>query len=345
MGTHPIFESDFDCLTEMNNEPEVVMSSSPISKCQQSKTQSSTSSSTKKLTLVVDKTRFICNALIFNQHPNTLLGKMFSPHLLNRQACVSVQPNDNGEYVLSESVSANVFKALLDYYTTGSIRCPLGVSVSELRESCDYFMIPFNSEIVKCDNLAELMHELSNQGARDEFNSLLEHLIVPTLVKATHRGEREIRLVILHDDDVIDWDDEYPPLCEEERHSLYTLVSSNLARFAKYIENREVAKQVLKDRGFKKIRLGIEGYPTTKERVKPGSKGKPEVVYNYVQRPFISMSWEKEENRSRHVDFQCVKSKSFNQLPVEPLMIGNHELEVEILPPEQRNRLDGINDA
>ena len=90
--------------------------------------------------------------------------------------------------------------------------------------------------------------------------------------------------VILHDDDVIDWDDEYPPLCEEERHSLYTLVSSNLARFAKYIENREVAKQVLKDRGFKKIRLGIEGYPTTKERVKPGPKGKPEVVYNYVQR-------------------------------------------------------------
>ena len=32
------------------------------------------------------------------------------------------------------------------------------------------------------------------KGARDEFNSLLEQLIVPTLVKATHRGEREIRL-------------------------------------------------------------------------------------------------------------------------------------------------------
>ena len=45
---------------------------------------------------------------------------------------------------------------------------------------------------------------------------------------------------------------------------------------------------------------------------------------------------------SRH---KILKSqKSFNQLPVEPLMIGNHELEVEILPPEQRNRLDGIND-
>jgi len=30
-------------------------------------------------------------------------------------------------------------------------------------------------------------------------------------------------------------------------------------RFFKYIENRDVAKQVLRDRGLKKIRLGIEG--------------------------------------------------------------------------------------
>lgn len=38
------------------------------------------------------------------------------------------------------------------------------------------------------------------------------------------------------------------------------------------------------------------------------------VVYNYVQRPFIHMSWEKEEAKSRHVDFQCVKSKSITNL-------------------------------
>jgi hypothetical protein len=38
-------------------------------------------------------------------------------------------------------------------------------------------------------------------------------------------------------------------------------------RFFKYIENRDVAKQVLKERGLKKIRLGIEGYPTYKEKV------------------------------------------------------------------------------
>lgn len=85
-------------------------------------------------------------------------------------------------------------------------------------------------------------------------------------------------------------------------------------RFFKYIENRDVAKQVLKDRGLKKIRVGIEGYPTHKEKIKKRPGGRPEVIYNYVQRPFIHMSWEKEEAKSRHVDFQCVKSKSVTNL-------------------------------
>ena len=49
-----------------------------------------------------------------------------------------------------------------------------------------------------------------------------------------------------------------------------------------------------------------------KIRRRPG--GRPEVIYNYVQRPFLHMSWEKEEAKSRHVDFQCVKSKSITNL-------------------------------
>ena len=36
----------------------------------------------------------------------------------------------------------------------------------------------------------------------------------------------------------------------------------------------------------------------------------PPVVYNYVQRPFIRVSWEKEEAKSRHVDFTTVKIKT-----------------------------------
>lgn len=90
--------------------------------------------------------------------------------------------------------------------------------------------------------------------------------------------------------------------------------STVMYRFFKYIENRDVAKTVMKERGLKKIRLGIEGYPTYKEKVKKRAGGRAEVIYNYVQRPFIHMSWEKEEAKSRHVDFQCVKSKSVTNL-------------------------------
>jgi len=60
--------------------------------------------------------------------------------------------------------------------------------------------------------------------------------------------------------------------------------------------------------------LGIEGWPTYKEKIKKRADGRAEVIYNYVQRPFIHMSWEKEEAKSRHVDFQCVKSKSVTNL-------------------------------
>ncbi len=42
---------------------------------------------------------------------------------------------------------------------------------------------------------------------------------------------------------------------------LYFVViySSDLNGFFKYFENRDVAKEVLKERGLKKIRLGNEG--------------------------------------------------------------------------------------
>ena len=42
-------------------------------------------------------------------------------------------------------------------------------------------------------------------------------------------------------------------------HSVSVVYSTSLYRFFKYFENRDVAKEVLKERGLKKIRLGIEG--------------------------------------------------------------------------------------
>lgn len=264
--------------------------------------------SDERVTLIVDNTRFVVDPALFALQPDTMLGRMFGSSLENN----ITRPNDRGEYEVAEGLSATVFRAILDYYKTGVIYCPPSVTVPELREACDYLLIPFDAQTVKCHNLRGLLHELSNEGARQQFEKFLEDLIVCRMVNAAQRGDRECHIVVLLDDDTVDWDEEYPPQTGEEHSQI--IHSTAMYRFFKYIENRDVAKQVLKERGLKKIRLGIEGYPTHKEKVKRRPGGRSEVIYNYVQRPFLRMSWEKEEAKSRHVDFQCVKSKSVTNL-------------------------------
>ncbi|KPP65823.1 BTB/POZ domain-containing protein 10-like [Scleropages formosus] len=322
-----------------------------------------------KVTLVVDGTHFVVDPAAFIAHPDTMLGRMFGAA---RQHSIT-RPNGKGEYELAEGISAAIFQVILDFYKTGVLRCPDGVSVAELREACDYLCINFDHSTVRCRDLSALLHELSNDGARRQFEVFLEDLVVPAMVSSAQEGERECHIVVLTDDDTVDWDREHPPPMGEEYSqskapptafrcqfivpgsvvlkmkalrgvlpkkpvaALTTtlpldpkvvglnstsscttleqvLYSTKLYRFFKYIENRDVAKALLKERGLKNIRIGIEGYPTCKEKVKRRPGGRSEVIYNYVQRPFIQLSWEKEEGKSRHVDFQCVRSKSVPNL-------------------------------
>lgn len=116
---------------------------------------------------------------------------------------------------------------------------------------------------------------------------------MPRLVEATEHGERECHIVVLLDDDVVDWDESYPPQMGEETSQgtrrttfwahprsrfirIAVVYSTALYRFFKYVENRDVAKVVMKERGLKKIRLGTEGYPTHKEKVKRRPGGRAE---------------------------------------------------------------------
>ncbi|CAJ0581511.1 unnamed protein product, partial [Mesorhabditis spiculigera] len=263
--------------------------------------------SNDKICLFVDNTRFMISIKLLVKHPETMLGRMFTMQS-SLEGQELVPANDSGEFEVADVCSAHVFRAILEYYTDGLIRCPTHVSVSDLREACDYFLVPFNSRTVRCQNLHAFLHELSNEGARAQFTQFLEDIIIPKLVDSTGHGERECHIVVLLDDDYVDWDDDCPPITGEDTTRIH---STHLYRFFKYAENRDCAKQVLKERGLKKIRLGMEGYPTHKEKVKRRAN-RSEVVYNYVQRPFVHCSWEKEEARSRHVDFACpiVKSKS-----------------------------------
>ena len=107
------------------------------------------------------------------------------------------------------------------------------------------------------------------------------------LRKWSLRDDRECHIVILGDDDQVDWDEDFPPQMGEEYTQ--TIVSTPMYRFLRYVENREVAKLVLRERGLKKVKLGIEGHPTHKEKVTKRPGGRAEVIYNYVQRPFILM--------------------------------------------------------
>lgn len=60
------------------------------------------------------------------------------------------------------------------------------------------------------------MHELSNDGARRQFECYLEEMVLPLMVASAQSGERECHVVVLTDDDVVDWDEEYPPQMGEE---------------------------------------------------------------------------------------------------------------------------------
>ncbi|XP_068015562.1 BTB/POZ domain-containing protein KCTD20 isoform X2 [Melanerpes formicivorus] len=297
---------------------------------------SSQAAAPEKVTLVVDGTRFAVNPQIFTAHPDTMLGRMFGP---GREYNFT-RPNEKGEYEIAEGISAAVFRTVLDYYKTGIINCPDGISIPDLRDTCDYLCINFDFNTIKCQDLSALLHELSNDGAHKQFDSYLEELILPIMVDSARKGERECHIVVLTDEDTVDWDEDHPPPMGEEYSQI--LYSSKLYRFFKYIENRDVAKAVLKERGLKNIRIGIEGYPTCKEKVKRRPGGRSEVIYNYVQRPFIQMSWEKEEGKSRHVDFQCVRSKSLTNLG----SVGDdvsEEQEVLLHHPPQVDELDRLN--
>lgn len=78
-----------------------------------------------------------------------------------------------------------------------------------------------------------LMHELSNDGARRQFEFYLEEMVLPLMVTSAQSGERECHIVVLTDDDVVDWDEEYPPqMGEEYSQSEHTPPRINLNSFS-----------------------------------------------------------------------------------------------------------------
>ena len=45
-----------------------------------------------------------------------------------------------------------------------------------------FTVLPFSAQTVKCQNLRGLLHELSNDGAEEQFEEFLEKEILPQMV-------------------------------------------------------------------------------------------------------------------------------------------------------------------
>lgn len=51
---------------------------------------------------------------------------------------------------------------LQDYYKTGIINCPDGISIPDLRDTCDYLCINFDFNTIKCQDLSKYKDKISS---------------------------------------------------------------------------------------------------------------------------------------------------------------------------------------
>ena len=90
---------------------------------------------------------------------------------------LDVKPNEHGEYEVAKGVSASIFRAIMvresvctatlklypyqllfslyfkEFYKLGVVTCPASESIQEMKEACDYLMIPFDDKTIKTNNL------------------------------------------------------------------------------------------------------------------------------------------------------------------------------------------------
>ncbi len=144
-----------------------------------------------KVVLLVDNKRFSICPLLLTREPNTMLGRYLyipssSGHMTYTYthrmfgSAMDLRTNENGEYEVAKGVAAPLFKAILvsthtrpshthtltphthtpshltqEYYKSGIVTCPPSESLQELRESCDYLMIPFTEKTIRTTNLCK----------------------------------------------------------------------------------------------------------------------------------------------------------------------------------------------
>ncbi|KOB71202.1 Uncharacterized protein OBRU01_13069, partial [Operophtera brumata] len=273
-----------------------------------------------RITLVVDNTRFVVDPAQFTAHPNTMLGRMFSSATVFRAILeyyrggtircpptVSVQElREACDYLLvpfdANTVRCQEFREACDYllvpFDANTVRCPPTVSVQELRKACDYLLVPFDANTVRCQELREACdyllvpfdantvrcqvrghHQVSTDclraGVDGGIISVVFSMSFPTRVRAVSSSPSwnsssfhscECHVVVLLDDDSVEWDEQYPPQMGDEYSQ--TVLSTPLYRFFKYIENRRAFNAVqTRWTRYRRVELATDALSTWYRRV------------------------------------------------------------------------------
>lgn len=61
-----------------------------------------------------------------------------------------------------------------------------------------------------------LLHELSNRGAKTQFEVFLDEALLPAMARCAQLGARECHVVVLSSEDTVEWDDDLPPALGEQ---------------------------------------------------------------------------------------------------------------------------------
>lgn len=62
-------------------------------------------------------------------------------------------PNLKASYINGKKLKSVLPFFSQDYYKNGVIYCGPNINICELREACDYLLLPFDANTVKCHNL------------------------------------------------------------------------------------------------------------------------------------------------------------------------------------------------
>lgn len=168
-----------------------------------------------------------------------MLGRMFGA------GRTLVRPDENGDYVIEREVSPEAIAAVLDYYRHGRIKCRPTVAVTELHDACDFFQIEFSTASVQCEDVARFLHELSNEGAKRQFHSFLQRSLVPAMARCADLGERQCHIVVLLENDTVEWDEELPPqLGEQYAKGGWVIAVPSLTRASRWFGGPSGARQL-----------------------------------------------------------------------------------------------------